>query len=132
MQDPRPETPREGAQRRLQSIKTGVVVASVASLVGFVGVAATHGGGSADAAPAPGAPAAAPAGTTRYGGSTADGGWGYPRQTPSGAVPGDASGGQALPWPDSSTGSTGTAPSQDGGYFGAGGPSAPVGSSGAS
>lgn len=129
MQDPRPETPRESAQRRLQSVKTGVVVASVASLVGFVGVAATHGdGGSATASSTPPAAAsntATPSDDYYYSGGDRyqlpQGTYGQPPQWS-----GDPSSG-------SSSDSTNSNPSQSGGVFGdGGGAQAPVGSSGAS
>lgn len=134
MEDGRPETPREAAQRRLRSLKAGVVAASVASLIGFMGVAVAHGDGDG------GTTAGGQAATPSQGGSDG-GGWrtddavtpdqgAVPGQ---GYVPGESWGtDRAAPdWRGVPSDQGGTV-QPDPGFFGGGGGQGPVDGSGAS
>lgn len=133
MEDGRPEASRETAQRRLRSLKTGVVAASAASVIGFLGVAVAHddGGGAGSGAQAATSPQADRDGGTRPADDTVAPDQGVVPGR--GYVPGESwdTDGTAPDWQGVPSDPGGTAPS-DPGFFGGGGGQGPVDGSGAS
>jgi hypothetical protein len=133
VEDGRQETSRETAQRRLRSLKTGVVAASAASLIGFLGVAVAHddGGGTASGGQATAPPQADGDGGTRPTDDTVAPDQGVVPGR--GYVPGGSwdTDGTAPDWQGVPSDPGGTA-QPDPGFFGGDGAQGPVDGSGAS